>query len=679
MRRILLICLALMVLMPLPAMAVPRTWYVSPSGSNARTCAEAEGSGATMQSFAKQNIINALDCLRTLGGPGDSVMLWGGNTYSAARDMIDVTSFTLPTGNNTGWGSTYSGMVIIGCKSGSGTCTITPALDNLSAIRLNTSGTSYLQFQDITINMAANTVIGHDNGADGIYLSNGAHNNRFVRMEVKNNVTNCIQITPGSAVSSSNNHVVNSNLHDCGGGGSSMAPPANWDAYGIYNDSDDNLIEGNLIHDIGGVGVTAYGDRNIIRSNRIYDTGTYHYATNDTSFGVEICASAHPAGCADVLVYNNLIYRNRGGVIAYTGSSNTGIYNNTFYLNSGDGNGVEGLFYTTPPIVRNNILYQSGVICDGPPACTGTNITAQSHNLVGTNPSFHDAANGDFTLDPGSLGIDTGTLVAVVTVDFTGATRPMNGIYDRGAYESSGTVASDCTPPEVSGSFTLRACPGAYSTDGFSNAVTVGETTSSGDLGICVIVASTGVTFPTVEDSKSNIWTLFPGATKSMTQGTVKVYYSRLTSVGLSHTFTANTGGVTSYPAMKCVVFSGSNALPVDQAMAGAFTDSGTTMSPGPISLPKTKELVVVGAIMNDTGTMAVDSSFTTYQISEGLGNWGVMLAFRTYTSTGVTNPVVSWPITIDAASTGVAFLASDSVSLGSVLPLLGRTRLRIR
>lgn len=51
-----------------------------------------------------------------------------------------------------------------------------------------------------------------------------------------------------------------------------------------------------------------------------------------------------------------------------------------------------------------------------------------------TDPSFVNAASGNFRLRTGSAAIDTGTNVGV-TVDADGRARPVNAVYDIGAYE----------------------------------------------------------------------------------------------------------------------------------------------------------------------------------------------------------------------------------------------------
>jgi hypothetical protein len=51
-------------------------------------------------------------------------------------------------------------------------------------------------------------------------------------------------------------------------------------------------------------------------------------------------------------------------------------------------------------------------------------------------------ARGRFPPRPCGPAINAGATVAAVTVDFAGVSRPQDGAYNIGAYESTGTVAA---------------------------------------------------------------------------------------------------------------------------------------------------------------------------------------------------------------------------------------------
>jgi len=73
-----------------------------------------------------------------------------------------------------------------------------------------------------------------------------------------------------------------------------------------------------------------------------------------------------------------------------------------------------------------------------------------SNNIVGA-PTFVNASTQDFHLQSGSLGIDQGTTLSSITVDYDGTTRPQGTAYDMGAFEyGSGTVTRPSPPTNLS-------------------------------------------------------------------------------------------------------------------------------------------------------------------------------------------------------------------------------------
>jgi parallel beta-helix repeat protein len=455
MKRILCCLVAVVGLVLAPTYASATTWYVSPNGNNTtRSCTDASTTAATNESFAKANIRDAIECLIAAGSnPGDAVMIWGGHTYSDARDVINSTIYNLPSGNATGFSvgsrTAGAGAITIGCKPGTGTCTLKPA-NNTAAISLtrNVIGNAviqYLVFQDLAIDSSNNTVVGHNGGAPSIYINSGSNHNRFLRMTVHHQVGDCIEIGNNSVGvnESPYNEVLDSTLHTCGiGGTGATGGVVHDDAYGVYLWTTDTLIDGNTLYNIGGYGIVAYNSRNTIRNNNVGTFGAYYAHTGDSAYGINVSIGSNPSDGS--LVYNNVIhdgYANSGGLLLYELSVNVGIYNNTIA-----NNGLEGMALidygaaggSNANIIRNNIIFGNGngQIVDYGTSIPGALPPIKDHNLE-TNPTFD---SGAYTITcPGSTACDTGITVAAVTVDFLRNARPSGAGYDIGAYEANAT------------------------------------------------------------------------------------------------------------------------------------------------------------------------------------------------------------------------------------------------
>ncbi len=207
---------------------------------------------------------------------------------------------------------------------------------------------------------------------------------------------------------------------------------------------------------------------------------------------------------SDVTIVNNIFYNNvHGWDIQTAGGTNITIANNTFAFPNPsrdgqiilwDGGNVNSL---SNVVIQNNVFYEPqgyGVIADlsggSINGCTmQTNLTTvgtlfddgasgsvsvsctQTSNLTSTDPNFvnDSTAPYDFHLNQGSPAIDTGTNNSYTVVDFDDWVRPVNVIYDRGAYEwhSSSTTTTTATP-----TIALSASPSSLS-------VTAGGTGSS--------------------------------------------------------------------------------------------------------------------------------------------------------------------------------------------------------
>jgi len=125
---------------------------------------------------------------------------------------------------------------------------------------------------------------------------------------------------------------------------------------------------------------------------------------------------------------NNLISYATTGLIL---SSNANSYNNSFFQNTTGINAGNG------STVQNNALstcttYTTGAGTFNYNAYTGNSET----NGVSSDPSFTNAASGNYLLTSNSPAINTGTdLSSLFTTDYVGNTRPQGTTFDIGGYE----------------------------------------------------------------------------------------------------------------------------------------------------------------------------------------------------------------------------------------------------
>ena len=308
-----------------PASASARTVFVSTSGSDWN-----DGT----RSAPWQTLRYAVAQLRA----GDKLYVRGG-TYTGSANTIDSQLGAVPSG--TSW---QSAITIAGYPSE--TVTIEPP-GGQPAIRLTTTAPAYLIFQDLIIDMINARVPENRGGPNGIFLSSGAHHNRFERLEVKNNQGNGIVFSNQNA-NSPFNEVLNCSIHDNG-----RYPGVN-QGYGAYVFTSDNLFEGNDIYNNGGYGLHFYNNsgsqqvsRNVIRYNDIHGNGTQ----GGTNYGIVV------AWGTGNLVHNNQVYGNAGGILIYTNSSDTSVYDNTIH----DNRPLAGIMiqYANGTILRNNSVYDN--------------------------------------------------------------------------------------------------------------------------------------------------------------------------------------------------------------------------------------------------------------------------------------------------------------------------------
>jgi hypothetical protein len=188
-------------------------------------------------------------------------------------------------------------------------------------------------------------------------------------------------------------------------------------------------------------------ERNIVEGRST--TGTPG-ASNTTTAGILITrGSGHIIRNNVIIGKGSQVGRLTVGIMFIGDMSGALVANNTVYDVSGAGGHASGAVANINFV--NNIFSQVPTPLD----VTGTNITA-SNNLchvanvgcskVTTTPGFV-APGTNFRLATGSVGIDAGATVFVVTNDYDGAARPKGAAYDIGAYEGDGQSTTAPSPP----------------------------------------------------------------------------------------------------------------------------------------------------------------------------------------------------------------------------------------
>jgi parallel beta-helix repeat protein len=245
----------------------------------------------------------------------------------------------------------------------------------------------------------------------------------------------------GVEVDTSHNKVLNNHVHDIpgncvGGGGINVASF-------IYGQSD-NLIDGNVVHNIGlnldcapnnawfmhGIYISTY--KATVSNNIVYAAGGY---------GIHLWHAAYNATIVNNTVFNNdaggiilggVASEYQGGPVAddfTTVANNISVGNGRVYGKSGIIElGATGIHnsYVNNLVFQNfpsNIILQNGLVAIG-------TITADPQFV-----NYLPGGGGDYHLQATSPAINAGTSSQAPTIDIDGGHRPFGSGWDIGTYE----------------------------------------------------------------------------------------------------------------------------------------------------------------------------------------------------------------------------------------------------
>lgn len=174
-----------------------------------------------------------------------------------------------------------------------------------------------------------------------------------------------------------------------------------------------------------------------------------------------------------------------------------------------------------------------------------------------------------------------------------------------------------------------------------SAATTRSMNTTGASLIVIMIPQYDGVTFGTLTDSKSNTWTSL-GVARVLSTVALYVYYCANPTVGSGHTFTYTKSG--SYcDIMVAALGNTVTSSPIDQTN-NSFTASGTSSQAGSITPGYNNEMVLIGTVTSNVGTVSINSGYSTavsIPFTSSVNQGGYM-AFANQTAASATNPTFS-------------------------------------
>lgn len=567
-------------------------WYVRPNGSDGHNCTQAQTNN---DANAKQTIPAALACAGTAGstaGAGHTVHVAAGLYSGTANQMVDK----IPSG------LTGNPFTLLCEKDFS--CELSPGGTN-SAIGWNTAS-SYIVVRGFK------TITG-----GGWYFSAGSRNVHH-HIEILFNEwdgTAMAMDAMGVQASGAGNITLRGNRVHHLDGRRSDGIQGYSHAFYPSEDTNDWIIEDNLIHTNGAVGIHVYSatagklaENFIIRRNIAYLNGS----TGANGAGILV------EGGAGHRVFANLVFNNAYAGILLRGVEDAQVHFNTAYINgwgcAGDPvcggivqeSGVNSATFTSNLSIDNSVGQITGGNQSGGNITTGS---AASH--------FVNAASLDFRLVGTSSAIGAGAaLGAPYNVDLAGTSRPQDGTWDASAYEFiSGTIPA-CSVP------TLVA---SYSADGNANDSTG---TNHGSLG-------SGVTYTSGKYGQA--WT-FAGTGGVSVPDAVALDFFNGFSLGAwvkPTVITSPIAIIVKNTSFKYFLYASTSSFCGANAMVGGYNQGGIVAAcySTPLSLdtwayveisyiPPTLTLRKDGSVLSTaTGSAGLDATTGTLQIGTSDGN----------------------------------------------------------
>jgi hypothetical protein len=380
-----------------------RVYHVSPRGSDSNPGSEAR---------PFRTIQKAADSVK----PGDTVLVGDGvYAYSGPNDCHGKVVVCVSRGGS------RDNWVVFRSKNKRG-AKIDGANGNADTGFTFRGGASYVRIQDFEITGLANA----DGSAGGIYLFNGGGYFQAIGNHIYNIGRVCTNTSNGQN--------------------------------GIYIKSDNVLVEGNLIHDVGRLTPGQQGCQPNNNYWQNHDHGVYYSGgdhvtiRNNVIYNIKQgwAIQAYPRSRTHMNILNNTIAfgnQNKGklGAIIVRGQSRDGmnvsdstIANNIFY-------GVNtaaiwmGSASREDPMRFANMRISNNIISNGVLLRAEKNVDSSglilADNLEKTDPKFADPAAFDFHLRSDSPAIDAGLALSGVANDYDGRVRPRGGRVDIGAYE----------------------------------------------------------------------------------------------------------------------------------------------------------------------------------------------------------------------------------------------------